>query len=152
MGIAVLLVALGSVGQVGYAGPYVHGSAMYPYAGRYGYGYSFGTPLPLYDPIAYYRYHNGAGFYTLRPTPVFPPKVITIRPPLMGRPGVTGRVVKLDEGAKTITLRLPGETVAVRYGSATRWRSLDDGFPEVQPGNIINVDRDTITILRRGDG
>jgi hypothetical protein len=146
MGIA-LLVALGSVGQFGYAGPFQGGF------GRPGFGY-FGYPLslPYYDPIGYYRYYNGAGYYRLAPTPVFPPKVITIRPWLMERPGLTGRVVGLDERARTITLRLPAETVLVRYGSETRWRAVDDSFPEIRPGALINVDHGTITVLRQGEG
>ena len=143
-----LLVVLGSIGQYGYAGPYLsHGG----YAG-YGYGYGYGLSRPAYDPIGYYRYYNGAGFYRLPPTPVFPPKVITIRPGLMDRPGVTGRVLGLDEAAKAISLRLPAETVSVRYGPGTRFRSIGDGFPEVRPGAIINVDRETITVLGMADG
>ena len=143
-----LLLALGSVGQFGYAGPFGshgHGGFAGPGFGLYGYAIS----RPAYDPILYYRTYNGSGFYTLRPTPVFPPKVITLAPGLMGRPGVTGRVVKLDEGSKTITLRLPAETVLVRYGAATRFLSLDESFPEIKPGVIVNVDGGTITVLRK---
>ncbi len=146
MGIA-LLVALGSVGQMGlYSGSYGH-----PGFG-YGLGYGYGISRPYYDPIGYYRYYNGAGYYTLPPTPVFPPKVITIQPRIMDRPGVTGRVVSLDEGTRTIMVRLPAETVAVRYGPATRFTSVTDSFPEIRPGALINVDRETITVLRGGDG
>ena len=141
MGFALLLV-LGSVGQVGYAGPYVSHGGYYA-----GYGYGFGLSRPAYDPIGYYRYYSGSGFYTLAPTPVFPPKVISIRPGLTDRPGVTGRVIGLDERARSITLRMPAETVSVHFGPGTRFRSVDGGFPEIRPGAIINVDRETITVV-----
>ena len=148
MGIA-LLVALSSVGQMGF----YPGGLGYPgYGNRFGFGLGYGIPRPYYDPIGYYRHYNGAGYYTLPPTPVFPPKVITIQPRIMDRPGVTGRVVSLDEGTKTITLRLPAETVAVRYGPLTRFTSVVDSFPEIRPGALINVDHATITVLRAADG
>jgi hypothetical protein len=159
MGIT-LLVALGAVGQFGYyGGPYVYGSispfaygrGYYGYGPGYGYGYGF-VPRPYYDPAGYYRYYSGTGYYTVPPTYVGTPRVITVPRPLMDRPGVTGRVVSIDEGSKTVTLRLPAETARFRYGPSTRWRSLDDSFPEVRPGAIVNVDRDVVTVLRRGDG
>jgi hypothetical protein len=144
----VLLVALGSAGQFGYPGGYFHGGFYGPY-GRFGYPYGYyGAPLPFLDPVGYARYYNGSGYYTTPPTPVFPPKVVTVPKGLMDRPGVTGRVIGLDEQERLITLRLPAETVRVRYGPGTRWRSADDGFPEVRPGAIVNVDGSTVTVLR----
>lgn len=146
-----LLVVLGSVGQIGYAGPYVSHGGYYAGDGD-GYGYGYGLSRPAYDPVGYYRYYSGSGFYTLPRTPVFPPRVISIRPGLMDRPGVTGRVIGLDERAQSISLRLPAGTVSVHYGPGTRFRSLDDGFPEVRPGAIVNVDRETITVLEMAGG
>jgi hypothetical protein len=143
----VLLVALGSAGQFGYPGGNFYGG--YGGFGWYGYPYAHtAAPNRFWDPVGYARFYNGAGYYTTPRTPVYPPKVITVPKGLMDLPGVTGRVIGLDEQERLITLRLPAETVRVRYGPGTRWRSADDGFPEVRPGAIVNVDGATVTVLR----
>lgn len=94
------------------------------------------------------RNNGGGGGWIGRPPAR--PKVITFRTSLsiMDRPGETGRVVALNEAAHTITVRLPAETVLVRYGPGTIFRSETGEFPEIVPGRIINVDGHTITIVR----
>jgi hypothetical protein len=119
----------------------------------------YGAPVPpmysypwmsYYPPGTYYfpAYPYGVPFGYSR-WAVQRPKVIVAPKGLMDYPGVTGRVVDFDEGSRTITLRLPAETVRVRYGPGTKWRSVWlNGFPELRPGVLINIDRDVITVLQ----
>jgi hypothetical protein len=56
----------------------------------------------------------------------------------------------LNERQKLITLRLPAETVNVPYGPLTRFEAIDGSFPEIVPGMLINVNRNRVTVLARG--
>src|SRR5262245_42098900 len=115
MGAACLIVLTSIVGQF-----------PYPLARGYGYGYGFygRTPLPLYDPIRYARFYNGSGYYGYAPPAIAPPKVIVPSRPISSLPGLTGRVVALNERKQLITLRLAAETVDVPYGPLTQFRAI----------------------------
>ena len=121
----------------------------FPYQQQRGYGYYGRTPLPLYDPIRYARYYSGSGYYNYAPPAIAPPKVIVPRRAISSLPGLTGRVVALNERQQLITLRLAAETVEVPYGPLTRFRAADGDFPEITPGILINVNQNTITVIRR---
>jgi hypothetical protein len=119
--------------------------------GQFPYGYGYGrTPLPYYDPIRYARFYNGEGYYNYVPPPIANPRVIVPWRSVDSLPGLTGRVLGLNQSRKLITLRLPADTIHVPYGDKTRFRALDGGFPEIAPGMLINVDHGTITVLNRG--
>jgi hypothetical protein len=62
---------------------------------------------------------------------------------------MTGLVVAVNEPQKSITLQLPTGTVAVPYGPDTHFLASDGHFPVIKPGNLINVNQNTITILKR---
>jgi hypothetical protein len=143
MATACLFILSSVVGQFPYSynpGGYYHGG--YVYYGR--------TPLPLYDPIRYSRFYSGSGYYNYVPPAIANPRVIIPYRSIDSLPGFTGRVVGLNERQKLITLRLPAETIAVPYGDKTQFRALDGGFPEIAPGMLINVNRNQITVLNRG--
>jgi hypothetical protein len=117
--------------------------------GQYG---VFGrTPAWLYDPIRYARFYSGSGYYNYPPPVLAPPKVLAPRRSVMSLPGLTGRVVGLNERQKLITLRLPAETVNVPFGPFTRFQAADGSFPEIAPGMLINVNQNMVTVLARGE-
>jgi len=122
----------------------------FPYQHPGGYGYYGRTPLPLYDPIRYARYYSGSGYYAYNPPAIAPPKVLIPRRAISSLPGLTGRVVALNERQQLITLRLAAETVEVPYGPLTQFRAADGDFPEITPGILINVNHNLITVIRRG--
>jgi hypothetical protein len=122
----------------------------YPHQGSYGYGYFNRTPLPLYDPIRYARFYGGSGYYNFVPPAVASPKVLVPQRAITSLPGLTGRVVALNERQQLITLRLAAETVEVPYGPLTQFRAADGDFPEIKPGILINVNRNLITVIRKG--
>jgi hypothetical protein len=62
---------------------------------------------------------------------------------------MTGVVLALNEPKKQITLQLPAGTAVVPYGPTTHFLASDGDFPVIKPGNLINVNQNTITILRR---
>jgi hypothetical protein len=126
------------------AGLFIAASVAGQFYGPYGYGR---TPLPLYDPIRYARYYSGSGFYGFVPPAVLNPRVIVPFRPVTSLPGITGRVVALDERRRLITLRLPAETTQVPYGPFTQFRSANGGFPEITPGSLINVNQNMVTVL-----
>ena len=115
-----------------------------------GYGYYGRTPLPLYDPIRYARYYSGSGYYAYTPPAIAPPKVLIPTRSISSLPGLTGRVVALNERQQLITLRLAAQTVEVPYGPLTQFRAADGDFPEITPGILINVNHNLITVIRRG--
>jgi hypothetical protein len=117
--------------------------------GQY-FGYYGRTPLPLYDPVRYARYYSGSGFYTYAPPAVYPPRVIIPYRSVSSLPGITGRVLELDERRKLIMLRGPAETIQVPFGPLTRFRAVDGSFPEITPGMLINVNQNMVTVLARG--
>jgi hypothetical protein len=118
--------------------------------GQSGYGFYGQTPLWLYDPVRYARFYSGSGYYNY-PPPVFaPPKTLVPPRSVMSLPGLTGRVIGLNERQKLITLRLPAETVNVPYGPFTRFEAIDGSFPEIGPGMLINVNQNRVTVLARG--
>jgi hypothetical protein len=143
----------------------------YPSAGYgYGYGYYGRTPLPAFDPMRYSRFYSGEGYYNYAPPVIANPEVInfprsatstaTATSPGMTTTtttaatpstaaGITGRVLAVNEPQKQITLQLPASTVIVPYGPATHFLATDGNFPVVKPGNLISVNQNTITILRR---
>jgi hypothetical protein len=141
--------------------PYYPGGA---YAPGYG-GYYWRTPLNYYDPVRYARYYSGSGYYYYAPPAVANPEVINLRRPAPTpapatalRPatapapastGTTGVVTAVDEAQKRITLQLPVGTTSVAYGPNTHFLATDGNFPVIKPGNLINVNQNTITILRR---
>ena len=147
---ALCLLASCLLGQ--YAGSFGTGYNPYPYGVTPGYRSRTGAPSWFYDPIGYSRFYSGAGYYPLGRQVIANPKVIVPRRAPMSLPGVTGRVVALDEGQRLITVRLPAETVRIHYGPETSWRSVGDEFPEIKAGAIINADveQGTITVLRPG--
>jgi hypothetical protein len=126
----------------------------YPYnrVAGYGYGYGYGrTPLSYYDPVRYNRYYEGSGYYNYAPPVIANSEIINFQKPVPTTlPGVTGLVVSLDEQRKQITLQLAASTMSVPYGAGTHFLANDGDFPVIKPGNLINVNQNTITILRRG--
>ena len=127
----------------------------------YGLGYYGRTPLQYYDPMRYNRFYSGEGYYTFVPPPIENPQVINLRrtsAPSSGvtptsstaaTAGTTGLVVALNEQKKEITLRIPAGTAVVSYGPTTHFVAADGDLPVIKPGNLINVNQSTITILRR---
>jgi hypothetical protein len=136
---ACLLLVSSVVGQY----PYYPSGGYYP-----GYGY-YRTPLQSYDPMRYARYYSGSGYYSYAPPAIANPEVITPKQPLTSLPGTTGLVVSVNEQKKLITVQLPANTVTVAYGPQTHFLASDGNFPVIKPGNLINVNQNTITILRR---
>jgi hypothetical protein len=114
------------------------------------YGFYGRTPLWLYDPVGYSRFYSGSGYYGYPPPVVAPPRVLVPPRSVMSLPGLTGRVIGLNERQKLITLRLPAETVNVPYGPFTRFEAIDGSFPEIAPGMLINVNQNRVTVLARG--
>jgi hypothetical protein len=147
MAAACLIIVSSLVGQLQFTHYYARGPG-YGYGG-YG-GYYGRTPLPLYDPIRYARYYSGSGFYTYAPPAIANPRVIVPFKSVMSLPGITGRVVGLDERRKLITLRLPAESIEVPFGPFTKFRAADGSFPEITPGMLINVNHNMVTVLARG--
>jgi hypothetical protein len=119
-----------------------------PYYG-YGYGYGYRTPLNYYDPIRYNRFYAGEGNYRFQPAPIANPEVINFKRPAPSTPGTTGLVMAVDEKQKRITLQLPVGTTSIAYGPNTHFLAADGNFPVIKPGNVINVNQNTITILQR---
>jgi hypothetical protein len=119
------------------------------YAPGYGYGYFGRTPLPAYDPMRYNRFYSGEGFYGFAPPPVANPEVVNLRRTDQSVPGKTGVVLAVDEQQKKITLQLPTSKETVAYGPTTHFLAADGNFPVIKPGNLVNVNQNTITILRR---
>jgi hypothetical protein len=115
-----------------------------------GQGFFGQTPLWLYDPVRYARFYSGSGYYNYPPPVLAPPRVVVPPRSVMSLPGLTGRVIGLNERQKLITLRLPAETVNVPYGPFTRFQAADGSFPEIAPGMLINVNRNMVTVLARG--
>jgi hypothetical protein len=97
--------------------------------------------------------YRGLGYYNFAPPAIANPKVIIPSRAITSLPGITGRVVALNERQQLITLRLPAETVEVPYGPLTQFRAADGDFPEITPGILINVSRNMITVIgsRTGD-
>jgi hypothetical protein len=148
---AYLILIASVVGQYplpGYAGPYNSGYG-------YGYGYYPRTPLPSLDPVRYNRFYSGEGYYTYAPPPIENPEVMNLRhtvTPTTGTiatTGTTGRVLALNEAKKQITMQVPAGTLIVPYGPTTHFLAADGDLPTIKPGNLINVNQNTITILRR---
>jgi hypothetical protein len=139
---ACLLLMSSVVGQY----PYYPGGGYYP---GYGNGYYMRTPLQAYDPTRYARYYSGSGYYSYAPPAIANPEVFTPKQPVGSLPGTTGLVVSVDEKKKLITVQLPANTVAVAYGPQTHFLASDGNFPVIKPGNLINVNQNTITILQR---
>jgi hypothetical protein len=147
---AYLLLISSTLGQYPYYPPGA-------YAPGYGYGYYARTPLPALDPMRYNRFYSGEGFYTFAPPVIVNPEVINLRPP--GTPtstsistspaNLTGLVLAVDEPKKQITVQLPASKVIVPYGPATHFVAADGNLPVIKPGNLISVNQNTITILRR---
>jgi hypothetical protein len=138
--------------------PYVPGgyAPMYPY----GYGYYGRTPLQVYDPTRYARFYSGEGYYSYAPPVVANPEVLvpphttqtptrTQAPRQAAASGFTGLVLGVDESRKQITVQLPTSKVNVPYGPTTHFLAADGNFPVIKPGNLISVNQNTITILRR---
>ena len=96
--------------------------------GQY-FGYYGRTPLPLYDPVRYARYYSGSGFYTYAPPAVYPPRVIIPYRSVSSLPGITGRVLELDERRKLIMLRGPAETIQFRLVPSRDFARLTGAFP-----------------------
>ena len=157
---ALLIVSSSLLGQA----PYYPG---YTYAPSYGYGYGYynRTPLPNYDPMRYARFYSGEGYYSYAPPVIASPEVINFPHPATAQPsanaggqaqapqgtpaGVTGVVVALDESKKQIKLQLPNGNATVAYGPNTHFMSSDGNVPAIKPGNLVNVNQNTITILKR---
>jgi hypothetical protein len=135
----------------------------YPYYGGYG-----GTPLYYYDTVRYNRYYGASGYYTYEPPGIANPEVVNFRGPAtpqppqpqnrqqpqaqpqpQPQPATTGLVTAVDEQKKQITLQLPVGTTKVAYGPTTHFLASDGNFPVIKPGNLISVNQNTITILRR---
>jgi hypothetical protein len=62
-------------------------------------------------------------------------------------PGYNGVVTKIDTKAKLIYTDLAVESVAFRYTEKTRFRTLSGRFHRLAPGDQINVDSGTVTIV-----
>jgi hypothetical protein len=121
----------------------------YPGGGGYGYGYGR-TPLSTYDPVRYNRFYEGSGSYSYAPPVIANSEIINFKQPVPTTlPGVTGLVVALNQQQKQITVQLAASTVSVPYGPSTHFLASDGDFPVIKPGNLINVNQNTITILRR---
>ena len=58
-------------------------------------------------------------------------------------------MLALNEQKKQITLQIPAGTAVVSYGPTTHFVAADGNLPVIKPGNLINVNQSTITILRR---
>ena len=127
----------------------------YPSYPFYGYGNGYRNPyygrIPLqtYDPTRYARYYSGSGYYNYVPPAIANPEVLVPKQGVPQLPGTTGLVIAVDEQKKRITLQLPASTAAVAYGPNTHFLASDGNFPIIKPGNLINVNQNTITILRR---
>jgi hypothetical protein len=146
------------------------------YGYTYGaYPYYYGRALNYYDPLRYNRLSGASGFYTLAPPVIANPEVINFRKPAPSQPSqpprtqqqpgtqtqtqtqprtqpqpaTTGVVTTVDEQKKQITLQLPVGTTTVAYGPTTHFLAADGNFPVIKPGNLISVNQNTITILRR---
>jgi len=169
---ACLLLMSSVVGQMSY---YPQNGYFPGYTNGYFPGYANGyynnrIPLQYYDPIRYARYYEGSGFYTYTPPPIADSEIINLRPPATtsqpaansqpaatsqpaanSQPGMTGLVLAVNEPQKSITLQLPTGTTAVSYGPYTHFLASDGNFPVIKPGNLINVNQNTITILKRSE-
>jgi hypothetical protein len=121
----------------------------YPYYYAPAYGYYGRTPLNYYDPMRYNRFYSGEGYYTYAPPGIQNPEVVNFRKPATPSPGTTGVVTAVDENKKRITLQLPVGTMSVAYGPTTHFLANDGNFPIIKPGNLVNVNQNTITILQR---
>ena len=123
----------------------------YPAVGGYGYGYPYygRTPLPAMDPMRYSRFYSGEGYYRVAPPVIANPEVINLRRTESNPPGTTGLVLAVNEDKKQITLQLPASKTTISYGPGTHFVATDGNFPVIKPGNLINVNQNTITILRR---
>ena len=156
---AYLLLISSVLGQ--YPSPPGSYAPAYGIGNGYGYGYYGRTPLQTYDPMRYARFYNGEGYYTFVPPAIENPEVINLRPPVTptsnvtptssvaARSGTTGVVLALNEPKKQITLQIPAGTAVVSYGPTTHFVAADGDLPVIKPGNLINVNQSTITILRR---
>jgi hypothetical protein len=101
-----------------------------------------------YGRMGYYNYlYRGLGYYIFVPPAIANPRVIIPSRAITSLPGITGRVVALDERQPLITLRLPAETVEEPSGPLTQFRAADGDFLEITPGILINVNRDMITVI-----
>jgi hypothetical protein len=116
---------------------------------QYGYRYYARTPLPMFDPMRYNRFYSGEGYYRYSPPVIANPQVINFTKPVTTLPGTAGLVVAVNEQTRQITLQLPASTATVSYGPTTHFLANDGDFPVIKPGNLINVNQNTITILRR---
>jgi hypothetical protein len=128
----------------------------YPGGFSPGYGNSYGyfarTPLPAFDPMRYNRFYSGEGFYNFTPPAIANPEVINLRrsdTSTSTSAGLTGQVLAVDEPKKQITVQLPASKVIVPYGPTTHFVAADGNLPVIKPGNLISVNQNTITILRR---
>jgi hypothetical protein len=123
------------------------------YAPGYGYPYYGRTPLQTYDPMRYNRYYSGEGFYTYNPPAIENPEVINFRQPAPAPtpapPTITGVVLAVDEPHKQLKVQLPTTVTTIAYGPSTHFLAADGNFPVIKPGNLIKVEQNTITILRR---
>jgi len=151
---AACLILMSSVVGQYYSSP-LGGSV--PVYNNNGYGY-YGyprTPLPYVDPMRYNRFYSGEGYYTYAPPVIANPEVINLNRPVTPAPattpttGTTGTVIGLNEPKKQITLQIPAGTLIVAYGPSTHFLAADGDLPVIKPGNLVNVNQNTITILRR---
>jgi hypothetical protein len=141
---------------LGQVNPYYPSGFTVGYGNTYGpgYGYYARTPLPAFDPMRYNRFYSGEGFYNFQPPVIANPEVINLRrsdtATSASPAALTGRVVAVDEAKKQITVQLPAGQVIVPYGPTTHFVAADGNLPVIKPGNLISVNQNTITILRRG--
>jgi len=159
---ACLILASSVVGQFpyypGYGFGFGSGYGM-GYGGGYGYGMYNQMPLQLWDPTRYARYYSGSGFYSYEPPAIANPEILVPKQAAeqlassnsdsSAVSGETGLVLAVNEQNKTITLQLPTGTKYVSYGPNTHFLAADGNFPVIKPGNLISVDQNTITILKR---
>jgi hypothetical protein len=146
---AALIVLVSSA--LGQTNPYYPAGFSLGYGNTYGYGYFGRTPLPALDPMRYNRFYSGEGFYNFAPPVIANSEVINFRrsDTTTSSSALTGRVLAVDESKKQITVQLPASKVIVPYGPTTHFVAADGNLPVIKPGNLISVDQNTITILRR---
>lgn len=81
------------------------------------------------------------------PAPMIPSprmKTITLRRGLQP----TGRIVRIDQGKREITLQLPVGTRTIKVDERMGIFSLDGSFPELKVGQLVNATAHAITILQ----
>lgn len=124
-----------------FAGQWFYPTAI-PYYQQNGYPLAFeswGTPLPIFDPIRYQLRYAGYGD-VIGP---FPPISGPSRTISLANAPLEGRIVSVDEKDRIFVVDLPRERVKVHYGPETLWL----GKGKLETGRTVKIDQMNRSVL-----